>query len=329
MDAEFLKKKFQGLNSKTRDVLVKGGIVIAGLLICLLAYYATGQKYKKPPPPKEKFAVIDLGESRLQDDIRSQVQKEREEQRSKSAEQDEKLKAEAAQLDSMQKVLQALSKGDSLGSPTDGADVIVSADKGVAGGKTPVNAKARNTARPPNDPALWQGKTGPSGEPLEAKFELVGDIGSWTPPPGVKENNGDKGAKKNKKFFLPVSFIPAKLLTGVKAKTVDTSKSDPEPVLLRIQAPAVLPNEVRAQLEGCFVVAHGYGSLASERFEARTVSLNCVDYSGRSMVEADITGILVDEDGSKGLSGRPVSKMGANMGRLFLAGLVQGAGNAF
>jgi conjugal transfer pilus assembly protein TraB len=47
------------------------------------------------------------------------------------------------------------------------------------------------------------------------------------------------------------------------------------------------------------------------------------------MVESEITGILVDEDGSKGLSGRPVSKMGANMGRLFLAGLVQGAGAAF
>src|ERR1700730_2076769 len=96
MAAEFLKRRFQALNSKTRDVLVKGGIVLAGLLVCLLAYYATGQKYKKPPPPKEKFAVIDLGESRLQDDIRSQVEKQREEQRSKSAEQDDKLKSEAA-----------------------------------------------------------------------------------------------------------------------------------------------------------------------------------------------------------------------------------------
>jgi conjugal transfer pilus assembly protein TraB len=183
---------------------------------------------------------------------------------------------------------------------------------------------------PPIDPAVWQKTPGPGGEMLQAKVEFVGDIGTLAPPPGVKENTPtDKGGKKNKKFYLPVSFMSAKLLTGLKAKTVDAAKGDPEPVLLRVQAPAVLPNEVRAQLEGCFVVAHGYGSLASEAYEARTVSLNCVDYSGRSVIEADITGYLADKDGSKGLSGLPVSKMGANLARLFLAGLVQGAGNAF
>ena len=99
-------------------------------------------------------------------------------------------------------------------------------------------------------------------------------------------------------------------------------------MLLRIQAPAVLPNEVRAQLQGCFVIAHGFGSLASERVESRLVSLSCVDYEGRSVIEEEIKGILVDQDGVKGLAGHPVTKMGANLSRMFVAGLVEGAGDA-
>jgi len=86
---------------------------------------------------------------------------------------------------------------------------------------------------------------------------------------------------------------------------------------------------VRAELEGCFVIAHGFGSLASERVEARLVSLSCLDYEGRSVIEQEITGVVVDQDGVKGLAGRPVTKMGANLARLFVAGLVQGGAQAF
>lgn len=342
MIIEAIRQKFSTLNSGTRDVLVKAGIVVGILVICLLAYYVTGQKDKKPPPPKEKFAVIELGDSRLEDDIRSQVEKEREEERGANKKQDERIKAqedqlktEGAQLEAMQKALEALGKGGLGADFGDGTDVIVSDGKSPPSGKMPVTKGSHpgTGGRAPTDPATWQ-KTAADGESLQTpvKVEFVGDIGTLTPPPGAKENpsaSADKSGKKNRKFYLPVSFMSAKLLTGLKAKTVDSAKSDPEPVLLRVQAPAVLPNEVRAQLEGCFVVAQGYGSLASEAFEARTVSLSCVDYSGRSVVEADITGYLADKDGSKGLSGLPVSKMGANLARLFLAGLVQGAGSAF
>ena len=336
MNIESFKARLNGLPSKTRDALTKGAIVLGVVLVCILAYYVTGQKNKKPPPAKEKFAVISLGDSRLEDDIRSQVEREREEARNENARQDKTLKAqqdqlrvEGEQLEAMQRVLGALGKGGADGA-LDGTDILVS-DPKVAGKSsgTAANLKGRPPGRAPNDPSAWQNKPGADGAALQTKVEFVGDIGSYAPPAGVGEKPAEKGGKKNRKFYLPVSFMPARLLSGVKAKTVDSAKGDPEPVLLRVEAPAVLPNEVRAQLQGCFVVAHGYGSLASERFEARTVSLSCVDYAGRAMVESDITGILVDADGSKGLSGRPVSKMGANMGRLFLAGLVQGAGAAF
>ena len=154
--------------------------------------------------------------------------------------------------------------------------------------------------------------------------ELIGGIGIQRAPP-----ESDESKRNARRFFLPTSFMPARLLTGLRAKTVESARNDPEPMLLRVQAPAILPNEVRAQLQGCLIVAHGYGSLASERIEARLVSLSCMDLDGKSVIETPLTGILVDSDGVKGLAGRPVSKMGANMARLLAAGLAQGAGASF
>ena len=50
---------------------------------------------------------------------------------------------------------------------------------------------------------------------------------------------------------------------------------------------------------------------------------------GQSIIEADITGIVVDKDGVKGLAGHPVSKMGTNLARLAFAAAIEGAGSAF
>ncbi len=59
------------------------------------------------------------------------------------------------------------------------------------------------------------------------------------------------------------------------------------------------------------------------------MSLSCMDLDGKSVIETPLTGILVDSDGVKGLAGRTVSKMGANMARLHAARLAQGAGASF
>jgi conjugal transfer pilus assembly protein TraB len=188
-------------------------------------------------------------------------------------------------------------------------------------------ANNSNLPGPPPTPNAWAAN-GPNGQSVGTVpvVEFVGEIGTVEIQARTVQQDAQK---KNPRYFLPVGFMEAKLLTGVSAKTVESAKGDPEPVLLRVQTPAVLPNEVRAQLDGCFVVAHGYGSLASERFEARTVSISCLDFSGQAMIEAPITGVLVDKDGQKGVTGRPVAKMGANMARLFAAGFVDGAAKGF
>ncbi len=71
----------------------------------------------------------------------------------------------------------------------------------------------------------------------------------------------DLGGQKRRTVYLPPSFMEANLLTGFDAATSGSSKNSPEPLLLRIKTPAVLPNDVKAELSGCFVVAEAVGRL--------------------------------------------------------------------
>jgi len=81
--------------------------------------------------------------------------------------------------------------------------------------------------------------------------------------------------------YLPISYMEATLLSGLDAPTSGDAKGNPVPVLIRIKTPAVLPNDVKANLRGCFVVADGKGNLATERAELVTVSISCLDRRGK------------------------------------------------
>lgn len=324
---KFVKERLDGMPPEKRQKVIKYGIIGGAAALVIGIYYMTGQDHKKPPPPKEAASVVELGDARMEDDIRAQVAREHQEieggnrkRDERTKEQQERIEQQEAQIKAMQGVLTAISQGGATGLPD---------------GKLPGGA--------PSDPMDWQG--GPAGgqggirgtgaggaapapNQPPPQLEFVGGVGHEgnTKPASPA---GDPSKKKNHKFYLPPSFMPAKLLTGLAAKTVDGAKSDPEPIMLRVQAPAVLPNEVRAQLQGCLVVAHGFGSLASERVETRLVSISCLDLEGKSMIDAEIHGIVVDNDGVKGLVGHPVSKMGTNLARLAFAGAMEGAAAAF
>lgn len=307
-----ISDKWEELEPEKRQQVVKAGIVLGVIGIALLMYYGTGQDKKAPPPPKEEMQVIQLGDERLEDDIRAVVEREREEQRNQNEVQNDMIQQQQSELESLKAEIKALEAAKAAA-----ASMPQSLD---------MPAPDAGTDQPPAWPAQWSSSGNQGGAEMEPVVEFVGDIGTMINERNAADLNGKK--KEGKKVYLPPSFMKASLLTGLNAKTLENAQQNPEPMMLRIQAPAVLPNEVSAQLEGCFVIAHGYGSLASERVEARLVSLNCVDYEGRAMIDQEIQGIVVDKDGVKGLAGRPVSKMGANMARLVAAGFFQGAGEA-
>jgi conjugal transfer pilus assembly protein TraB len=139
----------------------------------------------------------------------------------------------------------------------------------------------------------------------------------------------DDGKKKGRTVYLPPSFMEASLLTGFDAATSSGAKGgNSEPLLLRIQTPAVLPNDIKANLSGCFVIAEAVGRLDKERADVRLVSLSCLSNEGSAVIDTPIKGFVTDSDSKVGLSGRVVSRMGASTARAIIAGIFGGAGEA-
>jgi conjugal transfer pilus assembly protein TraB len=139
----------------------------------------------------------------------------------------------------------------------------------------------------------------------------------------------DDAKKKGRTVYLPPSFMEASLLTGFDAATSSGAKGgNSEPLLLRIQTPAVLPNDIKANLSGCFVIAEAVGRLDKERADVRLVSLSCLSNEGSAVIDTPIKGFVTDSDSKVGLSGRVVSRMGAATARAIIAGFFGGTGEA-
>lgn len=170
--------------------------------------------------------------------------------------------------------------------------------------------------------------------PREEKPQPVGGIETVV---GTKKDGKDGAAvqkEQQKKIakrtiYLPPSFMEASLLTGFSAATMQSAKTYEKPLLLRVKDIAVLPNEIKTDLKGCFIMASAYGDLSDERAHARLVNLSCLSKNGESVIDAPIKGFVVDSDGKIGLAGDVVTKMGALLGRSVLAGFFGGVGDAF
>jgi conjugal transfer pilus assembly protein TraB len=142
-----------------------------------------------------------------------------------------------------------------------------------------------------------------------------------------KEKTAEKKSKK-KTVYLPPSFMEATMLSGLDAPTTEGGKGEPVPVLLRIRDLAFLPNQIRANLKGCFVISEGHGSLADERAHLRITSISCLSKKGTAVIDQRVKGFVVDSDGKIGLRGTVVSKMGAIVARSVIAGFFSGIGDA-
>ena len=146
----------------------------------------------------------------------------------------------------------------------------------------------------------------------------------------LDNKNKESEAKKKDvaKIYLPPSFMEATLLSGMYAPTSEGGKGSPMPALIRIKNLAILPNSVKSDLKGCFIIAEAVGNLADERAHVRLNTLSCLSKGGQSVIDQKVKGYAVDEDGFVGLRGNVVSKMGAAIARSLIAGFVVGFGDA-
>lgn len=113
------------------------------------------------------------------------------------------------------------------------------------------------------------------------------------------------------------------LLNGMDAPTSAVTEKNPVPVLIRVKTDAILPNLYQAGVRECFVIAAGYGVLATERAQLRTETISCVRPDGRP-IETKLDAYVVGEDGKVGMRGRLVSKQGQVIAQSLAAGFLEG-----
>ena len=140
----------------------------------------------------------------------------------------------------------------------------------------------------------------------------------------------DEMVPNEKKGYLPAgSFAEATLISGLEAFTGGTAASQPQPVVLRIDSNAILPNAARYSIKGCHILASAYGDMSSERVFGRTATLTCVDTNNKLVLSEEVEGTLVDSDGKNGIRGKLQDRQGAKLARALLAGFAEGMASAF
>lgn len=158
---------------------------------------------------------------------------------------------------------------------------------------------------------------------------------AFIPKSNVSANSAGTAATEEmvpneRKGFLPGgSFAAATLISGVEAFTGGTAQSQPQPIVVRLDANAILPNAANYQIKGCHVLASVWGDMSSERVFGRLATLTCVDAQNRLVLSEEVEGVLVDSDGKNGIRGSLQDRQGAKLARSLLAGFAQGVSSAF
>ncbi|MBI1919717.1 MAG: TraB/VirB10 family protein [Geobacter sp.] len=332
-----LKAFWSRLNSKQRRDLAIVGVGCMLICLSLLGYLVTRGKMTQPSEVMKPSALA-LEPKLLEKNQFLETQKE-------LSQKDEELKKYKQEIEAIKagQPIPAAHSGAIQGQgqpPLPGQPVTVAQGQGphlipetVSSGRkgmkvmtasSPPPALPKSALPPPPPPPLPGGDpTGQSVPPVETEIGDIALVSSSVQPKAATEDKKKEPAT----LYLPPSFMEAILLSGLDAPTSSDAKGNPVPALLKVKTPAFLPNSVRADLKGCYVIADGKGNLATERAELLLVSLSCLDRKGRAVIDQKVKGFVVDQDSKIGLRGRVVAKMGSMIARSMIAGFFGGVGD--
>jgi conjugal transfer pilus assembly protein TraB len=315
---------------KKRWLLVGGGVLVFAMAVSSM------MSSKAPPPPKREEAPQLINLTPKDVDQRAwQVRSQEDIQGLKN--ENDKLQAELNGLHSELEKLKASATPSPLPS-----NIVPPPVRGNTGSAPlvqptvipppplPTSSIAAHTGAPRSElavpPPFTSDADSPPTEPLVFKPEKT----ALTSPSEGPELEAKVRYKRNAQSGMMVAgaFAPVVLLNGLDAGTSSGSRSNPEPVLMRVQDHAVLPGSAKYQLRSCFLLGSGYGELSAERVYIRLARLSCVDRSDRLVLSVPVQGYVVDSDNTLGMRGKVVDRQGARLGKAMLAGFAQGLSSA-
>ena len=314
-----LKKRWNQLEPKTQKTITISVVTVLILVFALAGWHSRKSRALKKTPKKSSEAKeISLNTDLIEKSLFRQAQETINQQGKLIADIRREIAKIKAQSD--QALEEARKARESA--PAKPAPAKKEAHKAAERPKkAPPPAPALKPLPPPPPPPAPPFSTTGKGEPSTV-LGGIEVVKNEVKEPEVKED------KKKYHIYLPPSFMEATLLSGLDAVTTSSGSKNPVPVLLRIKDLAVLPNRVKANLKGCFVLGEGKGNLATERVDVRLLTLSCLSKGGKAVIDQKIKGYVVDEDGKAGLRGVVTAKMGAMLARAALAGFLGGVGDA-
>lgn len=315
---------YHGRPSEDRKKIKKYGTITVFLLVGLAFYYGSGRNNIKPVVPA-KVTPVDSTKDKnlLNDDVVSNLSG--------------RLKDQSEKID--QQVQEAVKKAIANGQfNLPGANDVQSPPNGA---QSHIDTGNNNSGQSTNSQALYPGMgqfpppvqnaAGTSSQPdngnssagaEEKAPEWIGGIGGQDDT-GLSATPQESTVKKES-IQLPVGFMKSKLLVGVNALTGQYGEDNPQTLMLRVQAPAQLPNFIKMNLRGCFVIANVSGNLSAERITVLPVSMHCMTMDGQYIVEGNVKGFVSDRDGKRDMSGRVVSRAGRLLASTVFAKSLEG-----
>lgn len=324
---EKLNKIWAALKPEQKKKTIITGIIIGIFLFSLAFYHSTHSPSKTQVPTKTtNKRELGIDQSKV---LEKSLYNESRQSMSNLKKQVDEMKKKLEEKEQDKKLPDSTEKDDK----PDLSKELANAKK-LQSEKDPRGQQKQETPRVSAPPIPSGGVSLPPGVPpapgavaVQSKPEVYGAIEVVS----QRNNNMEKNEGKKKvglKIYLPPSFMEATLLSGIYAPTSTGGAGSPLPVLIRIKNLAILPNRVKGDLKGCFLIGEAKGSLADERAHVRLNTLSCLTKGGQSVIDQKIKGYAVDSDGFVGLRGNVVSKMGGAVARSLLAGFIVGFGDA-
>ena len=141
-------------------------------------------------------------------------------------------------------------------------------------------------------------------------------------PPAAQVSEGEAAGPW---VHLPAgSQVAGRILTGAFATKV---RGDGLPVLARLEAAYLAPNDYEVPLEGCLMIGKSTADLQTIRARVEAVTLSCVLPDGQ-VFERKVRGYFTGQDGTLGIPGTWQHRSGAWLGNL-LAAMGTAAGGVY
>lgn len=312
---------WEKISIRTRQRIIQASCAIGVVGVATLVFSALeGGPQKKAAQPRAKVSFSGAASSLTPSEVWTERASRQIEKLSQAIEMQNTLVSK--KLETMERSLQALGTEREIEARGTGPGEAVPVETVPCGAqeKTPFNGNQpfTNAQGPTEASPFVEGNRGEEGSQF-ARIQRVASRNLEGSPPqlSIVENTLPAG-----------SHARCVLLSAVAASTATNAPSDPRPVTLRFLEPGTLPRGWKSILKDAVLIGSCYGDLSSERVICRLQTISWVEANGE-VVEKDIEGWIVGEDGLFGVRGHVVDRSGEVARASFISGVLSGLSSFF